>query len=165
MEDPEENLEAAWQKQLDLLNRLKGSLYKIRTTRLYMEGQLARVTYNAKQAYQMDSQSTSLPEIENNKIRNLKRDIDELISREKYLDSIQRELEARIKEYRIQRDILKKRYSAARLLTEKKKNKMGATGDALKAKHNLEKLKETVLELEAGAAAIDELVKDGFFDK
>jgi phage shock protein A len=161
MEDPEENVEAAWQKQLELLQRLKGSLYKIRTTRLYMEGQLTRITYEKKQAKQRDNQSIYL---QNKKIRNLQRDIEELKSKENYLNSIQRELETRIEEYRIKRDILKKRYSAVKLLEGKKKSKLDTNGDALKAKHHLEKLNETVLELEAGAAAIDELVKDGFFD-
>jgi len=151
LEDPEDNLEAAWQQQLDVLHKLKASLGSIRTTRLYMEGQWAKLTYETRTANRQHHEP---------KLINLETEIKKLKLKEKHLDYHYRELETHIEDYRIQKDLLKARYAAAQTVAKRQKAALDKDDENLKAKQSMRKLGETVLQLEAKAAAIDELVKD-----
>jgi len=151
LEDPEDSLEAAWQKQLDVLHKLKASLGSMRTTRLYMEGQWAKLTYETRTAKQQHQTP---------KLKNLEMEIEELKSKEKHLDYLYRELKTQIEDYRMQKDLLKARYAAAQTMAKNQKAVLGKDNENLRAKQSMNELVETVLQLEAKAAAIDELVKD-----
>lgn len=165
MENPEENLEAAWQKQMELLYKLKDSLHGIRTSRQLLEGRAARILYNLKRNGTPGFPHSFNTEDALRKLKSLEKQIKELKAKEKQLDSLRSELENHSRRFCKHKEILRTRYCAARAVLQAKETTCTSTKTSQEIKHSLEKLNDSVLYLEAKAAAIDELVRDRLPEK
>jgi len=161
MENPEENLEASWQKQLEILHQLQDSLYKIRTSRKMLEGKMARILYDLKKARRQTNPAGNV-DTENalSRLKNLEKEIEQLKSKEKDIASMQRKLQREIESFRNYKELLKAKYSAAATIAEACETASGIAAGLKDARQAMSKLNDTVLQLEASAAAIDELARD-----
>lgn len=168
-----ESLDASYRAQLGLLQRVRRGVADVATSRKRVELQIAQLKRQggqydeaAKAAVARGSDDEARAALTRKvtlekTIEGLASQHADLKAEEDKLDDSAQQIEARIEEFRLRKDTLSARHTAAAARAEINSATTGITSQMGDVGHALKTAEQRTRELEAHADAVDELVADG----
>ena len=172
-DDPRESLDDSYERQLRLLAQLRQGLAEVATARkrIELQGQELGARYDrlGEQAEEAMSQSREdLARIAlerrsalEQEIRTLRGQFDALQQQEAHLQENERRMTARVAAFRTQKETLKASYSASAAQVKANESVAGLSADFNGVGGAIDRAKDQVLQMQARAAATDELIARG----
>ncbi len=175
-EDPTETLDYSYEQMRDQLQQVKRGIADLTTQKKRLEMQKRRLEENvekhndqARTAVQQDREDLARRALEKkktkmNQIDDLERQISDLQNQQDSLIEQKNELQTRIEEFRTKKETMKARYEAAEA-SSTVSEAMTATGEEFEdVGRAIERAEEQTEDMEARAAALDELHESGAFE-
>ncbi len=176
IEDPREELDLSYEKQLDLLQEVKRGITDLVTAKVGLEQEKHRLCIlheelDGQARYLVKQKKEDLAKVVIERKVNTKNEIDSLtaqieklnVDKAKLIEKAQA-LEHKVDEFRSQKETLKARYNAAQASVRVNEsvtgigNKIGDAGDAIR------KIKDRTMVMTDRSMAIEELSEDGILD-
>lgn len=173
LEDPRETLDYSYEKQLELLQKVKRSLADVVTSRKQLELQAVRLqaevdrrTEEAKAALQAGREDLARQALElkaetEATLNNLKAQIAELQAEEAKMSEQERRLEIKISSFRAQKEVIKAQYSTAEAQVRIHEAATGISEELADIGLAVERAKDKTERMRARAGALDELIAKG----
>jgi phage shock protein A len=172
-EDPRQSLDDGYERQLDMLAQLRRGVAEVTTARkrIELQGQElaarhARLGESAQEAMSQGREDLARVALERRgsveqEIVILRRQYDSLQQQEDRLLDNERRMSAQIAAFRTQKETLKASYSASAAQVKANETVAGISSDFGAASRALDNAKDRVLQMQARAAATDELISRG----
>jgi len=172
-EDPRETLDYSYQKQLELLQKVRRGVADVATSRKRVElqasqlgDQMDKLTLAAQQALTQNREDLAREALTRKsglqaQLNDLKTQHDQLAQEEEKLVRASSQLQAKVDAFRTKKETIKATYSAAEAQTRVNEaftglsDEMGDVGDAI------QRAEDKTAQMQARAGAIDELLASG----
>lgn len=175
-EDPRETLEYSYQRQLELLQRVRRNLAEVATSRKRLELQVVRLKElaqrlegQAKEALAAGREDLAVAALQRKaeiqqQVEGIERQAGELESEQKKLEAAEARLRAKVESFRAQKEVIKAQYSAAEAQVRIGEAASGLSEELADVGLAIERAQQKTEAMRARAAAIDELVASGVLE-
>jgi phage shock protein A len=175
-ENPVEALDLSYQKQLEALQQVKRGVAEVVISEKRLEIQASQLRHNqeklqgqAKLAVQQGRDdlarlALTRSQAAKDQLASLQQQVQQLKDQEQKLEVTAQRLQARVESFRTQRDTLKAQYSAAQASARIGEAVTGISSDMTDVNLMLERAQDKTSQMQARAAAIDQLVSSGTLD-
>ncbi len=175
-EDPRETLDYSYQRQVELLTKVRRGVADVATSRKRVELQLAqmekqseKLTGQARQAIEMEREDLAREALTRKsglagQVGDLRAQHEQLQAEEEKLTQAQQRLQAKVESFRTRKETIKASYTAAEAQTRINEavsgigDEMGDVGSAI------QRAEDKTAQMQARAGAIDELIASGALD-
>lgn len=176
MEDPEEQLDYAYQKQLDLLQGVKRGVADVVTAkkrleiqREKLEKQMIKLDQQARDAVSIGNEDLARLALERKRfvqaeLEGMDQQVAELATQQDSLVQKQEDLRNRIEQFKVKKEVVKAQYAAASAQVNIASVTKGIGGSMDGVALSLERASEKIENMKARAAATEELEATGAFD-
>jgi phage shock protein A len=175
-EDPRETLDYSYQKQLELLQKVKRGLADVITSKKRLELQviklkdrLTQLEDQARKALAAGREDLAATILERKQaaqkqLEDLNRQVAELEKEQENLAATETRLSAKVEAFRTQKEVVKARYSAAEAQVKIGEATTGISEEMADVGMALERARDKTENMRARAAAIEELTDEGILD-
>ncbi len=176
-EDPAEAMDFAYQKQLEQLQQVRRSIADVLTSEKRLElqsaqlqqssGKLQTQAQTALQQGREDLARLALTRAETAKqqLVGLSQQVEQLKEQEQKLELVAQKLQAKVESFRTQKETIKAEYSAAQAQTKIGEAVTGLNEQMADVGMMVERAQDKTAQMQARAAAIDQLVDSGVLDQ
>jgi phage shock protein A len=175
-EDPRETLDYSYQRQLDLLTKVRRGVADVATSRKRVElqvnqldGQAAKLTDQAQKAIAMGREDLAREALTRKsglaqQIADLKAQHAQLQGEEEKLTLAQKRLQAKVESFRTRKETIKATYTAAEAQTKINEAMSGIGEEMGDVGMAVQRAEDKTAQMQARAGAIDELIASGALD-
>lgn len=175
-EDPRETLDYSYERQMDMLQKMRKAVSDVATSRKRIELQAEQIGKSADklkgqaaQALEQDREDLAREALSRRaalatELRDLKEQHDQLVGQEQKLTEGLRRLETKIQTFRSRKETLKAQYSAAEAETKVGEALSGISEEFGDVGLAMQRAEDKVAQLQARSAAVDELMASGALD-
>ncbi len=175
-EDPRETLDYSYQRQLDLLTKVRRGVADVATSRKRVElqvnqldGQAAKLTDQAQKAIAMGREDLAREALTRKsalaqQITDLKAQHAQLQGEEEKLTLAQKRLQAKVESFRTRKETIKATYTAAEAQTKINEAMSGIGEEMGDVGMAIQRAEDKTAQMQARAGAIDELIASGALD-
>ena len=175
-ENPVDALDLSYQKQLQALQQVRRGVAEVVTSEKRLEMQAAQLRQNqeklqgqAKLAVQQGRDELARLALTRShaadaQLESLDQQVEQLKDQEQKLQITAQKLQARVEAFRTQKDTLKAQYTAAQASARIGETVTGISSDMTDVNLMLERAQDKTSQMQARAAAIDQLVSSGTLD-
>lgn len=175
-EDPRETLDYSYQRQLELLSKVRRGVADVATSRKrvelqvnQLEGQSTKLQDQAQKAITMGREDLAREALTrksglNNQITDLKAQHAQLQGEEEKLTLAQQRLQAKVEAFRTRKETIKATYTAAEAQTRIGEAMSGISEEMGDVGMAVQRAEDKTAQLQARAGAIDELIASGALD-
>jgi phage shock protein A len=175
-EDPRETLDYSYQRQLDLLSKVRRGVADVATSRkrvelqvTQLEQQQAKLQGQAEKALQMDREDLAREALTRksgltNQINDLRAQHAQLQGEEEKLTLAQQRLQAKVESFRTRKETIKATYTAAEAQTRINEAMSGIGEEMGDVGMAIQRAEDKTAQMQARAGAIDELIASGALD-
>lgn len=175
-EDPRETLDYSYQRQVELLGKVRRGVVDVATSRKRVElqiGQLeqqsAKLQGQAEKAIAADREDLAREALTRKsglatQINDLKVQLAQLQGEEEKLTLAQQRLQAKVEEFRTRKETIKATYTAAEAQTKINEAMTGLGGELGDVGAAIQRAEDKTAQMQARAGAIDELIASGALD-
>ena len=175
-EDPRETLDYSYQRQLDLLSKVRRGVADVATSRkrvelqvVQLEQQSTKLQGQAEKALQMDREDLAREALTRksgltNQISDLKAQHAQLQGEEEKLTLAQQRLQAKVESFRTRKETIKATYTAAEAQTRIGEAMSGIGEEMGDVGMAIQRAEDKTAQMQARAGAIDELIASGALD-
>ncbi|MBZ5736728.1 PspA/IM30 family protein [Nocardioides mangrovi] len=175
-EDPRETLDYSYQKQLELLSKVRRGVADVATSRKRVElqiGQLeqqsAKLQGQAEKAITMDREDLAREALTRKsglttQIADLQTQLAQLQGEEEKLTLAQQRLQAKVEAFRTRKETIKATYTAAEAQTRINEAVSGIGDELGDVGQAIQRAEDKTAQMQARAGAIDELIASGALD-
>lgn len=172
-EDPRQLMEYSYEKQLELLQKVKGGIVEVVTARRRLEQQAssqresaAKLEDQARRALAAGREDLARPALERKqlalaRLQDLERQIGGLEQEQQRLTRAEAGLATKVEAFKSHKEVVKARYSAAEAQVRIGEAVTGLSEEFADVGLAMQRAEEKTEHLQARAAAIDELVAEG----
>lgn len=176
-ESPDEALDLSYQKQVEALQQVRRSVADVLTSEKRLELQAAQLRQNqaklqeqARTALQQSREDLARLALQRSQEAQTQLDgmagqIDQLKSQEQKLELSAQKLQAKVEAFRTQKETLKAEYTAASASTKVGEAVTGLSEEMANTSLMVDRAREKTAQMQARAAAIDQLVDTGTLDQ
>jgi phage shock protein A len=175
-EDPHETLEYSYQRQLELLQKVKRNLADVVASKKRLELQVVRLKENmerlerqAKEALQLGREDLATVALERKQVlaaqlEGLEEQIKGLEQEQEKLATVEARLQAKVEAFRTKKEVIKAQYSAAQAQVKISEAVTGLSEELADVSLAIQRAEEKTERMRARAEAIDELVAKGVLE-
>lgn len=175
-EDPRETLDYSYQRQLDLLSKVRKGVADVATSRKRVELQVnqlnqqaAKLTEQAQKALSMGREDLAREALTRksavtNQITDLQAQHDQLQGEEEKLTTASQRLQAKVEAFRTKKETIKATYTAAEAQTRINEAFSGISEEMGDVGLAVQRAEDKTAQMQARASAIDELIASGALD-
>ena len=175
-EDPRETLDYSYQRQLDLLAKVRRGVADVATSRKRVElqvnqlqAQAAKLQEQAEKAISMDREDLAREALTrksglNGQIADLQAQHAQLQGEEEKLTLAQQRLQAKVEAFRTRKETIKATYTAAEAQTKINEAMSGIGEEMGDVGLAIQRAEDKTAQMQARAGAIDELIASGALD-
>lgn len=175
-EDPRETLDYSYQKQLDLLSKVRKGVADVATSRKRVELQVnqlkqqaAKLTDQAQKALSVGREDLAREALTRksavtNQITDLQAQHDQLQGEEEKLTLASQRLQAKVEAFRTKKETIKATYTAAEAQTRINEAFSGISDEMSDVGLAVQRAEDKTAQMQARAGAIDELIASGALD-
>ena len=175
-EDPRETLDYSYQRQLELLSKVRRGVADVATSRkrvelqvAQLEQQSAKFTDQAEKALRMDREDLAREALTRKsglqgQINDLKAQHAQLQGEEEKLTLAQQRLQAKVEAFRTRKETIKATYTAAEAQTRINEAMAGLGDEMGDVGAAIARAEDKTAQMQARAGAIDELIASGALD-
>jgi phage shock protein A len=175
-EDPRETLDYSYQRQLDLLSKVRRGVADVVTSRKrvelqikQLEQQAAKLQTQAQQAIDMGREDLAREALTrksglNSQIGDLGAQLAQLQAEEEKLTRAQQQLQAKVEAFRTRKETIKATYTAAEAQTRINEAMSGIGDEMGDVGQAIQRAEDKTQQMQARAGAIDELIASGVLD-
>jgi phage shock protein A len=175
-EDPRETLDYSYQRQLDLLSKVRRGVADVATSRKRVELQVAQLEQQssklqdqAEKSIQMNREDLAREALTRksgltNQINDLKAQYAQLQGEEEKLTLAQQRLQAKVEAFRTRKETIKATYTAAEAQTRINEAMSGIGEEMGDVGLAIQRAEDKTAEMQARASAVDELIASGALD-
>src|SRR3954451_10117393 len=172
-EDPRETLDYSYQRQLDLLSKVRRGVADVATSRkrvelqvVQLEAQSAKLQDQAEKSIQMSREDLAREALTRrsgltNQINDLKTQHAQLLGEEEKLTLAQQRLQAKVEAFRTRKETIKATYTAAEAQTRINEAMSGIGEEMGDVGMAIQRAEDKTAQMQARAGAIDELIASG----
>ncbi len=172
-EDPREVLDYSYEKQLELLQKVKRGVVEVATSRkrlelqkLKIEKNIEKLTSQAREAVKAGREDLARAALERKKaaefeVKNLEEQIAELQREEEKLRATEQRLTAKVETFRSTKETIKARYTAAEAQVKVTEAVSGISEEMGDVSLAIQRAEDKTTNLQARAGALDELIEEG----
>ncbi len=172
-EDPRETLDYSYEKQLELLQKVKMGVVEVATAKKRLESQKAQLEQNveklnsqAKEAVQLGREDLARIALERktqklNEINNLSQQVEGLGKEQEKLEAAVQRLSVKVDSFKTQKELIKAQYSSAEAQVKITEAVSGISEEMSDVSLAAERAKQKTEDMQARASALDELVEKG----
>ena len=172
-EDPRETLAYACERQEELLANVRRSLVEVTASKHQLAAQIHRLEQRLPQlddqaaravAASRDDlarQALERRQLADRQLADLRRQLEEVSSEEQKLRQAERRFTSAVEAFRVRRDLLSARYTAAEAQYEAQRSLAGLSGELSDLGEGIHRAEEKIERMQARAMAIDQLLSDG----
>ena len=176
-EDPAEAMDFAYQKQLEQLQQVRRSIADVLTSEKRLELQAAQLQQSttklqgqAQQALQQGREdlarlALTRAETAKQQLSGLQVQVEQMKEQEQKLELVAQKLQAKVEAFRTQKETIKAQYSAAQAQTKIGEAVTGLSEQMNDVNMMVERAQDKTNQMQARAAAIDQLVDSGVLDQ
>ncbi len=176
-EDPAEALDYSYQRQLEALQQVRRNVADVLTSEKRLELQAAQLRQNqgklqsqAQMALQQGREDLARLALTRSQAAQVQLDglgqqIDQMKQQEQKLEFMAQKLQAKVEAFRTQKETIKAQYSAAQASTKIGEAVTGLSEQMADVNLMVERAQEKTTQMQARAAAIDDLVASGTLDQ
>jgi phage shock protein A len=172
-EDPREVLDYSYQKQLEMLTKLRQNVAEVVAAKKRLEMQKAKLKDNI---YRLEEQARSALEMgredlarlalerKNMNIQQLldvERQIEEMEKEQLRLEEMTKRLSVKVEQFKLQKEVIKARYTAAEAEVKIKESITGISEEMADVGYAMQRVEEKTERMKAKALALDELINTG----
>jgi phage shock protein A len=175
-EDPRETLDYSYQKQLDLLSKVRRGVADVATSRKRVELQInqlnqqaTKLTGQAQKALSVGREDLAREALTRksgltNQITDLQAQHDQLLGEEEKLTTASQRLQAKVEAFRTKKETIKATYTAAEAQTRINEAFSGISEEMSDIGTAIQRAEDKTAQMQARAGAIDELIASGALD-
>ncbi|HSV41152.1 MAG TPA: PspA/IM30 family protein [Nocardioidaceae bacterium] len=175
-EDPRETLDYSYQRQLDLLQKVRKGVADVATSRKrvelqvkQLEQQAAKLTDQAQKALGMGREDLAREALTRksgltSQISDLQAQHDQLQGEEEKLTIASQRLQAKVEAFRTKKETIKATYTAAEAQTRINEAFSGISDEMGDVGQAIQRAEDKAAQMQARAGAIDELIASGALD-
>ncbi len=172
-EDPKEVLDYSYQKQVEMLTKLRQNVAEVVAAKKRLEMQKARLKENI---YKLEEQAMNALKIGREDLARLALErkninIKQLLDVEKQIEDMEREqvrledltkrLSVKVEQFKLQKEVMKAKYTAAEAEVRIKESVTGIAEEMADVGYAMHRVEEKTERLKARALALDELIDTG----
>ncbi|MHC1593734.1 MAG: PspA/IM30 family protein [Methanotrichaceae archaeon] len=177
MEDPAETLDYSYQKQLEVLQKVKRGVAEVTTSKKRLELQKAKLMQSmdrlddqAKEAIRLDREDLARSALERkntlqSQADDLDRQIADLKGEQAKLVATERRLSTKVEIFRTRKETIKAQYSAAEAQVKVSEAVTGIGEEMADVGMAVQRAEEKTETMKARSAALDELMDDGTLEE
>jgi phage shock protein A len=175
-EDPRETLDYSYQKQLDLLTKVRRGVADVATSRKRVELQVNQLNQQAQKLQEQAEKAIGLGREDlarealtrksglTSQITDLQAQHDSLQAEEEKLTLAQQRLQARVEAFRTRKETIKATYTAAEAQTKINEAVTGISDEFGDVGAAVQRAEDKTAQMQARAGAVDELIASGALD-
>jgi phage shock protein A len=175
-EDPRETLDYSYQRQLELLTKVRRGVADVATSRKRMEMQVAQLQTQAGKLQGQAEKSLEMGREDlarealtrksglNAQIADVQAQVEQLQGEEDKLTSAQTRLQAQVESLRTRKETIKATYTAAEAQTRINEAVTGLSDELGDVGQAIQRAEDKTAQMQARAGAIDELIASGALD-
>jgi phage shock protein A len=175
-EDPRETLDYSYQRQVELLGKVRRGVVDVATSRKRVELQIGQLEQQqtklqgqAEKAIAADREDLAREALTRKsglttQINDLKVQLAQLQGEEEKLTLAQQRLQAKVEEFRTRKETIKATYTAAEAQTKINEAMTGLGGELGDVGAAIQRAEDKTAQMQARAGAIDELIASGALD-
>jgi phage shock protein A len=172
-EDPNEMLNYSFEKQHELINKLRRDITQVVTSKKRLEMQKAKLSTNidtleqqARRSLESNREDLARVALERKnmlitQIKELERQIGDIEKEQIKLENAERRLSTKIEEFKTRKEMIKAQYSAAEAQVKIKENVTGISEEMNDLGMVLNRVEEKTENMKAKASALDEMMDSG----
>lgn len=172
-EDPRQELDYSYAKQVETLNKLRRDIARVITAKKQLEMQKTRLWENirvlegqARRSIEQNREDLAKLALERKNVnllqfRSLEKQIADMKTEQEKLEQIEKQLALKVEQFRSKKEILKAQYSAAEAQVRIKESVTGVSEDMADLGITLNKAEEKTEKMKARAQALDEMIDSG----
>jgi phage shock protein A len=172
-EKPEEMLNYSFEKQTELLNKLRRDIAEVVTAKKRLEMQKAKLVANtntldgqARQALDSNREDLARLALERKNVilqqaANLDNQINDIQIQQEKLKDTERRLSAKVEEFKTRKEVIKAQYSSAEAQVRIKESVTGISEEMSDVGVSLNRAEEKTQKMQAKAQALDEMIDSG----
>lgn len=172
-EDPRQALDYSYEKQRELVNRLRRDMAEVVTSKKRLEMQKARLwdnirTLDEQARRSLDSDREDLAKLALQRknanliqMQGLDRQIAEMQAEQEKLEQTEKRLSAKVEEFKSKKEVIKAQYSSAEAQVRIKENITGISEEMTDVGIAMNRVEEKAERMKAKAQALDEMISSG----
>jgi len=172
-EDPRQALDYSYEKQRELVNRLRRDMAEVVTSKKRLEMQKARLwdnirTLDEQARRSLDSDREDLAKLalqrKNSNLiqmQGLDRQIAEMQAEQEKLEQTEKRLSAKVEEFKSKKEVIKAQYSSAEAQVRIKENITGISEEMTDVGIAMNRVEEKAERMKSKAQALDEMISSG----
>jgi phage shock protein A len=173
MENPNEMLNYSFEKQNQLINKLRQDIVQVATSKKRLEMQKAKLVVStsnleeqARNAIKSNREDLARLALErkaalNSQIKELEMQINEIEKQQIRLEEAEKRLSTKVQEFKTRKEIIKAQYSAAEAQVKIKENLTGISEEFNDIGGVLDRVQEKTENMKAKSDALDEMIDSG----
>jgi phage shock protein A len=172
-EDPRQALDYSYEKQRELVNRLRRDMAEVVTSKKRLEMQKARLwdnirTLDEQARRSLDSDREDLTKLALQRknanliqMQGLDRQIAEMQAEQEKLEQTEKRLSAKVEEFKSKKEVIKAQYSSAEAQVRIKENITGISEEMTDVGIAMNRVEEKAERMKSKAQALDEMISSG----
>jgi phage shock protein A len=172
-EDPKEALDYSYQKQTEMLIKLRRSIAEVVTSRKRLELQKDKLTDNVAKLQEeagkaLDANREDLARLalerknaNSQQMQDLDKQIESLKQEESRLTEMEKRLSAKVEEFRSKKEVIKAQYTAAEASVKVKESVTGISEEMTDVGMAMNRAEDKTEQMKAKAAALDDMIDSG----
>ncbi|MGA9318724.1 MAG: PspA/IM30 family protein [Nitrososphaeraceae archaeon] len=172
-EDPRQALDYSYEKQRELVNRLRRDMAEVVTAKKRLEMQKARLwdnirTLDEQARRSLDSDREDLAKLALQRknanliqMQGLDRQIAEMQAEQEKLEQTEKRLSAKVEEFKSKKEVIKAQYSSAEAQVRIKENITGISEEMTDVGIAMNRVEEKAERMKSKAQALDEMISSG----
>ncbi|MFY9141103.1 MAG: PspA/IM30 family protein [Thermacetogeniaceae bacterium] len=176
MENPQETLDYSYEKQLELLQNVRRNITNVVTAKKRLELQtvklkndLNKLDEQAKEALRQGREDLARMALERKvaieqQIQGLEQQVNSLQQEQEKLTQVENRLRAKVEAFRTKKEVIKAQYSASEAQVKIGEALTGLSEEMADVGLAIERAEHKTEEMQARAAAIDEMIASGILD-
>ena len=172
-EDPRQALDYSYEKQRELVNRLRRDMAEVVTSKKRLEMQKARLwdnirTLDEQARRSLDSDREDLAKLALQRknanliqMQGLDRQIAEMQAEQEKLEQTEKRLSAKVEEFKSKKEVIKAQYSSAEAQVRIKENITGISEEMTDVGIAMNRVEEKAEKMKSKAQALDEMISSG----
>jgi len=172
-EDPRQALDYSYDKQRELVNRLRRDMAEVVTSKKRLEMQKARLwdnirTLDEQARRSLDSDREDLAKLALQRknanliqMQGLDRQIAEMQAEQEKLEQTEKRLSAKVEEFKSKKEVIKAQYSSAEAQVRIKENITGISEEMTDVGIAMNRVEEKAERMKSKAQALDEMISSG----
>lgn len=173
LEDPKEILDYSFERQGEIMNKLRQDIVKVVTAKKQLEIQKAKLITSistleqqARDAVKNNREDLARLGLERKhalqlEVQNLDKQISDIQGEQTKLEDTERRLSSKVEQFKTQKEIIKAKYSSAEAQVKIKESITGLSEEMSDIGMSLSRAEEKTNNLQAKAQALDEMIDSG----